>query len=105
MFVRLTLSRFEVLRPSNPQSEHDRRVERLESEIVNRDVLFLFWSAAAKRSPWVKKEWRIALKAKGLDGIEPVAIETPDKAVPPPELAGLHFNEWTLELRRPMKRR
>jgi hypothetical protein len=79
----------------------ERWEERLESEILNRDVLYLFWSAAARRSPWVDREWRIALQAKGLDGIDPVPLESPDTSPPPQELASLHFNEWTLQVRRP----
>ena len=53
---------------------------RLKEEIKNRDVLFLFWSVAAKKSKWVEREWRYALKEKGLDAIDPVPIEYP---VPP----------------------
>ena len=78
----------------------ERWKERLEAEITERDVLYLFWSSAARQSPWVEREWRTALRAKGLDGIEPVPLETPDKAPPPIELASLHFNQWTLQLRR-----
>ena len=78
----------------------ERWQERLEEEITKRDVLYLFWSTAASQSTWVDREWRMALRTKGLDGIDPVPLETPDKAPPPQELAGLHFNEWTLQIRR-----
>jgi HEAT repeat protein len=78
----------------------ERWEERLESEILDRDVLYLFWSRAASASPWVDREWRTAYRAKGLDGIEPVPIEPPDVSPPPLELSSLHFNDWTLEVRR-----
>lgn len=78
----------------------ERWEQRLESEIVSRDVLYLFWSQAATQSPWVDREWRIAYKAKGLEGIDPVPLDPPETAPPPPELAALHFNEWTLQVRR-----
>jgi HEAT repeat protein len=79
----------------------ERWEERLEQEILNRDVLYLFWSGAARRSPWVDREWRIALRTKGLDGIDPVPLDPPHVAPPPTELASLHFNEWTLHFRHP----
>ena len=79
----------------------ERWEERLEQEILNRDVLYLFWSGAARRSPWVDREWRIALRTKGLDGIDPVPLEPPHISPPPQELASLHFNEWTLHFRQP----
>ena len=42
---------------------------------------------------WVEKEWRCAYQAKGLDFIDPVPFEPPEKATPPPELAAKHFND------------
>jgi HEAT repeat protein len=77
----------------------ERWQDRLEAEIAKRDVLYLFWSSAARASVWVEREWRTALRTKGLNGIDPVPLETPDKAPPPPELTGLHFNQWTLQIR------
>jgi hypothetical protein len=70
--------------------------KRLEDEIEIRDIFYLFWSSAASKSPWVEKEWRTALSMKGIDCIDPVPLEPPDKVPPPPELSSLHFNEWTL---------
>jgi hypothetical protein len=64
------------------------------------DVFYLFWSSHAKRSAWVEKEWRCALRARGSDFIDPVPLETPDIAPPPVELAHKHFNDWTLAFRR-----
>lgn len=72
---------------------------RLEEEIVTRDIFYLFWSVAARASSWVDWEWRTAMRTKGLDHIEPVPLDSPNKAPPPPELAKLHFNEWTLFFR------
>jgi len=73
--------------------------ERLGEEIRSRDVLFLFWSRAARDSKWVDLEWRTALVEKGLDGISPVPLESPTIAPPPPELSSLHFGDWTLAFR------
>jgi TIR domain-containing protein len=67
--------------------------ERLRAEILARDVLFLFWSLQAARSKWVKREWRCALKARGLDAIDPVPLCDPRQAPPPKELSDLHFND------------
>lgn len=72
----------------------------IRNEIKARDVLLLFWSRAAQKSRWVKTEWRIALADKGVDGINPVPLERPSKALKPPrELKALHFDEWTLAIR------
>jgi len=73
--------------------------ERLEREIAERDAFFLFWSGRAARSEWVEREWRMALRLKGLEAIDPVPLEPPAKAPPPRELGALHFNEWTLAYR------
>jgi serine/threonine protein kinase len=74
----------------------ERWEERLTEEIGRRDIFYLFWSLAASRSPSVEKEWRTALRTKGLEYIDPVPLEPPSKVPPPVELASLHFNEWTL---------
>lgn len=65
-------------------------------QISGRDVFFLFWSSNALKSKWVEKEWRFALEKRGLDFIDPVPLEPPDQAPPPPELAGKHFNDREL---------
>jgi Protein kinase domain/TIR domain len=66
-------------------------------EVIPRnDVFYLFWSANARKSEWVEKEWRCALKTRGLDFIDPVPLEPPHKVPPPPELAEKHFNDWVL---------
>lgn len=69
---------------------------QLVRNIRERDVLYLFWSPAAKRSEWVEKEWRLALKEKGLDAIHPIPLADPREALPPPELASRHFNDLML---------
>ena len=72
-----------------------------EPEITRRigeaDVFYLFWCRHAILSEWVDKEWRLALKLKGLDFIDPVPLEGPQHATPPSELAGKQFNDPLLE--------
>jgi len=75
---------------------------RITEEIRERDGLYLFWSPAAMRSNHVDREWRTALAVKGIDCIDPVPLAPPAVAPPPPELASLHFNEWTLAFRQPV---
>jgi hypothetical protein len=70
--------------------------EELRKEIMNRDVLYLFWSKAASESKWVDWEWRCAYQEKGLDYIDPVPLVSPSVIPPPPELSDLHFNDWVL---------
>ncbi len=69
---------------------------RLYREIEDRDILFLCWSLAARQSKYVEAEWHYALKQKGIDCIEPIPIDAPDKCPPPPELQALHFNDKLL---------
>ncbi len=68
----------------------------LERVIPASDVFYLFWSENALESEWVELEWRCALKARGIDFIDPVPLISPEKAPPPKELASKHFNDWTL---------
>ena len=68
----------------------------LSREIDSRDVLYLCWSQSAKESQWVEKEWRYALKTKGLDAIEPIPLTSPSLCPPPTELQSKHFNDKTL---------
>jgi molecular chaperone DnaK (HSP70) len=70
--------------------------KELWTHIPSSDIFFLFWSVNAKQSPWVEKEWRCALNARGLDFIDPVPLQPPEVAPPPPELSSLHFNDWQL---------
>jgi hypothetical protein len=62
------------------------------------DIVLLFWSNAAKRSKWVRKEVQYALDRKHGDAsappeIGPVIIEGPPVPRPWKELAYLHFND------------
>jgi hypothetical protein len=77
----------------------DKWEERIEQEIAQREVFYLFWSRAATQSKWVEWEWRTALRTKGLDHIDPVPLDSPRDAPPPQELTGLHFNDWTLSVK------
>jgi hypothetical protein len=78
----------------------ERWEERLRVEIETRDIFYLFWSLAASRSEWVSREWRTALACRGLQFIDPVPLQSPTTVPPPPELASLHFGDWTLAFRR-----
>ena len=65
------------------------------------DVFFLFWSAAASESPWVRKEYLYALQRQHGDPlfppeICPVPIEGPPPVSPPEELKHLHFEDPAL---------
>lgn len=74
--------------------------KRLWQVIPESDVFYLFWSAAAKASPWVEKEWRCALGRRGEDFIDPVPLVSPEEVRPPEELSKKHFNDWILAFRR-----
>jgi molecular chaperone DnaK len=74
--------------------------KRLWSVIPESDVFYLFWSAAAKESTWVEKEWRCALTSRGADFIDPVPLVSPKDVPPPEELSKMHFNDWSLAYRR-----
>jgi TIR domain len=69
---------------------------KLEEHVPTKDIFYLFWSEAAARSKWVKREWRLALDRRGLDYISPVPLEEPDRVPPPKELAALHFSDPVL---------
>jgi type VI secretion system secreted protein Hcp len=64
---------------------------RLRQMICDADVFQLYWSRAASRSTFVKREWRAALRCPRAKLICPVYWERPMPA-PPPELAGIHFH-------------
>jgi hypothetical protein len=70
---------------------------RLRDEIVSRDIFLLFWSRRAMKSSWVEWEWRTALAAKTIDGIQPHPLEPSELAPAPEELSALQFGdmyEW-----------
>jgi hypothetical protein len=60
-------------------------------QIRSREIFWLFWSRRARKSNWVEWEWRQALAAKTLRGIQPHPLEPSDLAPPPPELQELQF--------------
>jgi hypothetical protein len=68
----------------------------LERRIGESDVFYLFWSANARDSEWVEREWRCALAKRGIDFIDPVPLVPPDRVPPPAELASRHFNDAIL---------
>ena len=68
----------------------------LRAEIERRDILFLCWSRAARESRWVEREWRYALSNKGIECIEPIPIDPPDRCPPPAELASKCFRDREL---------
>jgi hypothetical protein len=74
--------------------------KKLWKAIPEHDVFYLFWSRSASRSEWVEKEWRCALKTRGLDFIDPVPLVSPENVPPPRELASKHFNDWVLAFKR-----
>lgn len=79
----------------------ERYEEKLLEKIRVADVFYLFWSSAAKKSEWVRKEWEYALSKRGIDFINPIPLESPEIAPPPDELSQvLHFGDWTLAYKR-----
>ena len=76
----------------------ERWEKSLYRHIDESDIVLLFWSNAAKRSKWVRKEVQYALDRKQGDKsappeIGPVIIEGPPVPRPWKELAYLHFND------------
>jgi hypothetical protein len=69
---------------------------RIEQEIEQSDAFLLFWSRNARQSEWVEREWRHALRVRGLDFIMPVLLDDLTEAPPPAELAELHFGDHRL---------
>ena len=77
-----------------------RWLDELKKNIATREIFYLFWSEEAAASEWVEKEWRLALAEKGLNSINPVPLDEPDKVSPPAELAELHFNDaWLIYIK------
>lgn len=62
-----------------------------EREIKRRDTFLLFWSRNAMGSDWVDWEWRLALREKTIDGIQPHPLESMERAPAPKELSSLQF--------------
>ncbi|MDX2029249.1 MAG: toll/interleukin-1 receptor domain-containing protein [Blastocatellia bacterium] len=79
----------------------DRWEKKLYENIDRCDLFLLFWSHAARESPWVMKEVEYALGRKKGDfdappEIKPVIIEGPPLVPPPESLKALHFNDRLL---------
>jgi hypothetical protein len=82
----------------------DRWERMLYKYIDESDVVYLFWSQAAKKSRWVKREIEYALERRKQDtddddirpAIVPVIIEGPPHVPPPKQLKDLHFNDKLL---------
>jgi hypothetical protein len=72
----------------------DRWERELQTLIDNCDLFLIFWSSAARRSTWVRKEveYVLALKKTELDPpeIKPYILE---RVEPWPELAHLHWDD------------
>jgi hypothetical protein len=83
--------------------EPGQRWEReLYRKIDESDLFYLFWSRAARDSAWVRKELEYALRCNGGDDdgrplIQPIPLESPTTAAPPPELSHLHFDDAILQ--------
>ena len=74
----------------------DRWERKLFNYIDGCDLFLLFWSQAAKDSPWVIREAEHALMRRqddenGEPDIVPVVLE--QGVLPPPNLGALHFND------------
>jgi hypothetical protein len=67
--------------------------QELLKNIENRDKFYLFWSPNARVSDYVEREWRFALRERGLSFIHPIPLTDPKDAPPPTELSGLHFGD------------
>jgi len=61
---------------------------KLDREIADRDLFFLFWSKAASTSQWVEWEWKTALRCKGKEAMQLYPLQ-PDLR-PPDGLSALH---------------
>ncbi len=55
--------------------------------VSTRDVLYLFWSHHARASREVERDWRYALRLRGVDFIDPVPLESAEIAPLPAELS------------------
>lgn len=102
----LTLNRIEVFQDILALEPGERWEKRLYLEIDRSDVFFLFWSSAAEKSTWVRKEVQYAIDRRGDDElappeIVPVNIAGSQPVEPPSELSHLHFNDFISNLIQP----
>jgi hypothetical protein len=73
--------------------------QELERVIPEREAFFLFWSAHAMRSPWVKWELQTVTATRGVGAVLPMPLDDPADAPPPPQLAHLNFRDRFLTAR------
>ena len=71
-------------------------------DIKRSDAFFLFWSSHAKKSKWVTKEWKYALRLQEENPLKPphiipVPIEGPPFPKPPRPLKHLNFKDPILD--------
>lgn len=73
----------------------ERWERKLYETIDDCDLFLLFWSAAARRSEWVRREYLYAdaVRRQHRITLKPVILEGPPPPDPPAELADLHFND------------
>jgi hypothetical protein len=95
MLARCRIDFFQDLLTLEPGERWQRALYKM---IDRSDVVFLFWSRAARDSEWVRKEIQYALERKAGNEaappeIVPIIIEGPPPVPAPPELAALHFND------------
>ncbi len=99
MLARCRIDFFQDLLTLEPGERWQRALYKM---IDRSDVVFLFWSRAARDSEWVRKEIQYALERKAGNEaappeIVPIIIEGPPPVPAPPELAALHFNDPFLD--------
>ncbi|HET7229828.1 MAG TPA: toll/interleukin-1 receptor domain-containing protein [Longimicrobium sp.] len=74
----------------------------LERRIIDSDLFLLFWSQAAKESPWVTWEWKTAWEKKPHERFQLQPLAWAD---PPPEWADLQADDVLMSLRELEERR
>ncbi len=94
----LGIKYFQDLLDLDPGERWEKAIYRA---IDDADLFLLFWSNAARNSPFVRKEIGYAIQLKeGQDEkppeIIPIVIEGPPAPAPPEELAHLHFSDRIL---------
>ncbi len=76
----------------------DRWEPALSEHMGKADLVLLFWSKAAAKSEWVRREieWALDLQSRSpeaLPEIVPVILDGPPPAKPPASLKAIHFND------------
>ncbi len=93
-FLRISkINFFQDLLNLEPGDEFEKVIVR---EINKSDVFLLFWSEAASKSKWVRKEIKYAVKRQaGNHGAPPkiIPVIIPPRAKPPRLLRSLHFDD------------